>query len=526
MFKNPLKYQQGGKAKQAEQEQLVQLFQAAAENAQVDAQELVQKASEIGDNEEAAAQFMQGLQLCAQGDPEGIKFIQNLFQQPAYKKGGKLLDFVCKHAKGGYVAGCGCGGNVKKEQDGGLVRAKAYYDRHANEGIIRKLQNFLYGRGYDVGELDGKFGKNTYNAIRQYQRDNGLVDDGMWGEDTNLVHRVLGAGDTTFNGPRSGARSGKHTFTESYKGQTRYATPEQEDAYLRNITNKAYNDSNWFWGDTDDANAARDFLYRRNGGNEFIQDIYENYTSPELQQKIAYSKLPVNIQQRRYNQGISTAMDNAGQTGAKVGAAIGGTMLAAEAIPYLIDAVPEAINGLRGVWNPAQARTGTFFNRIPNGSVTSNLNGQFVSNAGMNMGQFTSGTDYAATIANNLKMLKPYGFKSGGKVEKHQQENGKGRGILGGLSNLYNRFIGQRMPDTPDARDRRLKTWIDQNGAQHIVEDANVNGNFTTTSININGADTTGKQKITTGDGRYRMVNLQQGTPEWRTAISRNILQK
>ena len=59
-----------------------------------------------------------------------------------------------------------------------------------------------------------------------------------------MVHRVLGAGDTTFNGNRSGAHSGTHTYTNQFKGQKSYATPEQEDAYLRNITNRAYNDTN------------------------------------------------------------------------------------------------------------------------------------------------------------------------------------------------------------------------------------------------------------------------------------------
>ena len=116
MIKNPLKYQKGGTA--ASQEQLVQLFQAAAENAQVDPQQLVQKASEISQDEQAAAQFMQGLQLCAQGDPEGIKFIKSLFQSPAFRKVGKIFDFICKQARGGYVAGCGCGGHVKKGQEG------------------------------------------------------------------------------------------------------------------------------------------------------------------------------------------------------------------------------------------------------------------------------------------------------------------------------------------------------------------------------------------------------------------------
>ena len=118
MFKNPLKYQQGGKAKQANQEQLVQLFQAAAKNAQVDPQQLVQKASEIGEDEQAAAQFMQGLQLCAQGDPKGIEFIKSLFQSPAFRQGGKVWDFICKHARGGYVAGCGCGQKIEKDLEG------------------------------------------------------------------------------------------------------------------------------------------------------------------------------------------------------------------------------------------------------------------------------------------------------------------------------------------------------------------------------------------------------------------------
>ena len=124
MFK-PLKYQKGGTA--ASQEQLVQLFQAAAENAQVDPEQLVQKASEIGQDEEAAARFMQGLQLCAQGDPEGIQFIKSLFQSPAFKKGGKIFEFICKHAKGGYVSGCGCGGNVKKAQEGTQFKAPTNY---------------------------------------------------------------------------------------------------------------------------------------------------------------------------------------------------------------------------------------------------------------------------------------------------------------------------------------------------------------------------------------------------------------
>lgn len=222
MFKNPLKHQSGGSTPtQQQQDQLVQLFQAAAKNAQVDPEALVKKAQELGQDENAAAQFMEGLQKCAQGDPAGIQFIKSLFT-PSHKHGGKIQDFICKHGKGGAVAGCGC--------------------------------------------------------------------------------------------------------------------------------------------------------------------------------------------------------------------------------------------------------------------------------------------------------EKP--------IEKHQQENGRGRGIIGALSGLYNRFIGQKMPDVPGINNRRVRTWTDANGIQHIVEDANINGNSTVTTIDINGADTLGTQKITTGDGRYRMVNLRPETPQWRSVMNRNIPQQ
>ena len=339
-FTNPLKYAEGGQMSEQQQQQLYAFAEwlptRHPEFEGMTQDQIIQVLNKLSETDEGLLQVQQYMN----------DFQEELnSKESKLKAGGKINAFICKHAKGGRVD-CGC---TQKAQDGGLVRARAYYANHANEGIIRKLQNFLSARGYDLGDagIDGKFGQKTYEAIKQYQRDNGLVDDGMWGEDTNLVHRVLGAGDTTFNGPRSGAHPGKHTFTQSYKGQTSYATPEQEDSYLRNITNRAYNDANWFWGDTDDAKAARDFLYRRNGGNEFIQDIYENYTSPELQQRIAYSKLPINIQQTRYNQGISDAISDAGKTGAKVGAVIGGTMLAAEAIPAAIEYAPQVMSSLR-----------------------------------------------------------------------------------------------------------------------------------------------------------------------------------
>lgn len=129
-------------------------------------------------------------------------------------------------------------------------------------------------------------------------------------------------------------------------------------------------------------------------------------------------------------------------------------------------------------------------------------------------------------------------FKQGGKIHDFICKHARGGRVDCGcksvekaedgtlLGRLYKRFIGQRMPDTIEATNRRVRTWTDSNGNQHIVEDANVNGNSTITNIDINGTDTTGFQKVTTGDGRYRMINLEQGTPEWRTVMSRNVPQQ
>ena len=321
---------------------------------------------------------------------------------------------------------------AKSLQDGGLMRAKNYYANHGNEAIIRKLQTFLASRGYDLGNagIDGKFGQSTYNAIRQYQKDNGLKSDGMWGEDTNSIHRVLTYDNSTFSGPRSGAHPGKHTFVGEQKKPT---TANDQRRYLNEVTTKAYSNPEWFWSDAEDANAARDYMYKltNNGksvGLDFIKDVYDNYTSPELQKSIAYKKLPTSIQQERYNQGVAEAINEGGKTTAKVGAGIAGTLLAAEAIPILAEYGPAVLNTVKtagqNIWNPIQGRTSTFFTRAMNGAIKNNASGQFVSNAGMNMGQFVGVPDYAGTIANNLRMLTPVGFKCGGKMKTKKKELG------------------------------------------------------------------------------------------------------
>lgn len=45
--------------------------------------------------------------------------------------------------------------------------------------ITRIIQCMLYCKGYDPGELDAIFGSSTENAVKSFQRNNGLAADGI-----------------------------------------------------------------------------------------------------------------------------------------------------------------------------------------------------------------------------------------------------------------------------------------------------------------------------------------------------------
>ena len=115
MFKNPLKYQSGGAAPSQEEQKMLAAF----------IQWLPTRVKEFqGMKPNTIAQTIDGMSKT----PEGKKQLQRLilqFQQEmqdksqAFKKGGKIRDFICKHARGGKVD-CGCkqeGGSVEKHQD-------------------------------------------------------------------------------------------------------------------------------------------------------------------------------------------------------------------------------------------------------------------------------------------------------------------------------------------------------------------------------------------------------------------------
>jgi peptidoglycan hydrolase-like protein with peptidoglycan-binding domain len=56
---------------------------------------------------------------------------------------------------------------------------------------VAELQRRLQSLGYNVGPIDGIFGRQTERAVRQFQRDNNLVPDGVVGPRTIAVLEQL-----------------------------------------------------------------------------------------------------------------------------------------------------------------------------------------------------------------------------------------------------------------------------------------------------------------------------------------------
>lgn len=103
----------------------------------------------------------------------------------------KIIDFNCINTI--------ISNNVGSKKEG--------YSEYANYVGTRckELQSLLISLGYNCGGYgaDGKFGKGTYNSLIQFQKDNGLVVDGLAGTNTfakldELINKKA-VGSNSFN---------------------------------------------------------------------------------------------------------------------------------------------------------------------------------------------------------------------------------------------------------------------------------------------------------------------------------------
>ena len=146
MFKNPLKYQQGGKT----QDPIGQLVKWLVQNTGLDENQISQRLNQILSDDTAKQELVNNLQNMQKGDQNAAQNIIGMFVPQSAKFGGKIRDFICKHAKGGALKGCGCkqeGGEIENKKPGYSVREQRYpngqlagRDEYAN-GMIRSSLN-------------------------------------------------------------------------------------------------------------------------------------------------------------------------------------------------------------------------------------------------------------------------------------------------------------------------------------------------------------------------------------------------
>lgn len=99
--------------------------------------------------------------------PEGQKQVQAYMQQfqqelkdqqaGMFKDGGKLHDFICKHAKGGHIAGCDC------KEDGGNIESAAKGEKLSKKEALAQSQET---RGFNAAQARKAYA-NAKNALRK-----------------------------------------------------------------------------------------------------------------------------------------------------------------------------------------------------------------------------------------------------------------------------------------------------------------------------------------------------------------------
>ena len=71
---------------------------------------------------------------------------------------------------------------------------KGYFDLNDHGVNVKRLQTLLKKAGYNVGKIDGVFGKKTENAVKRLQKKHGLTQDGKAGKQTiNALKKALKA---------------------------------------------------------------------------------------------------------------------------------------------------------------------------------------------------------------------------------------------------------------------------------------------------------------------------------------------
>lgn len=116
------------------------------------------------------------------------------------------------------------GESSSQTESGGQSGAmSSSHHQHMSQSEVKQIQGKLKQQGYDVGTVDGRLGKNTEQALRQFQEDKGIQATGRPDKQTLAALNVGGQTGTQQGqmpqGHESNAPSGKMGGQESSQPQ-------------------------------------------------------------------------------------------------------------------------------------------------------------------------------------------------------------------------------------------------------------------------------------------------------------------
>lgn len=168
MFKNPLKYQNGGAVQAREQ-----VVSAISEIAQIPIEEVNSKLDQISQDQDSIQLLSEALQAVQKGDERGYQVIKQMFNPQSantgmFAKGGKIQDFICKHAKGGNV-NCNCENKTEKYQNpaGPIGRRQALNAAKTNYGFNNSQSRMAYANAKSALRSQGLRGSELRQQARQ-----------------------------------------------------------------------------------------------------------------------------------------------------------------------------------------------------------------------------------------------------------------------------------------------------------------------------------------------------------------------
>lgn len=121
---------------------------------------------------------------------EGIEMPQVETKQPQIQEKHIEVDYSARELQKALNNDFGC--KLAEDNDIGPISKAAISKNNIKIGakgqFVKWLQKRLVDKGYSVGQygIDGSFGNDTNRAVKQFQKDNGLVVDGIVGLNTTL----------------------------------------------------------------------------------------------------------------------------------------------------------------------------------------------------------------------------------------------------------------------------------------------------------------------------------------------------